>query len=106
MSKGRRIGGVEERGSEFQMTVDGETLPAYAGETIATVLLASGDIAIRHTLKQNKPRSVFCGIGICFDCLVTVDGVPNLRACMIPARPGCEVTRQRCLPREKLEHKE
>jgi len=96
----RRIGDVEARGAKFQIMVDGESVWAYAGETIATVLLACGDLIIRHTSKQNKPRSVFCGIGLCFDCLVTVDGVPNLRACMTQARPGCVVTRQRSISRE------
>jgi aerobic-type carbon monoxide dehydrogenase small subunit (CoxS/CutS family) len=38
---------------------------------------------------------VFCGIGVCFDCLVTVNGVPNQRACLVPARPGDEITTQR-----------
>ena len=106
MTTGRRIGGAENRGTEFQITVDGKEVSAYAGETIATVLLGGGDIVIRHTSKEDKPRSVFCGIGICFDCLVTVNGVPNQRACMTLARPGCVVTRQRGPPREAEEKRE
>ena len=99
MNGGRRIGSVEKRGAEFQITLDGREVSAYAGETIATVLLAEGDIILRRTSKEDKPRSVFCGIGICFDCLVTVNGVPNQRACMTLARPGCVVSRQRVFSR-------
>jgi predicted molibdopterin-dependent oxidoreductase YjgC len=103
--KARRIGHLQNRGTEFQITVDGKPVTAFAGETIASVLLADGNTVIRHTSKKDEPRSVFCGIGICFDCLVTVDGVPNQRACMIPARPGCVVTRQIVLPHEEEEHR-
>ena len=90
----RRIDGIVKRGEAFQITVDGKPVSAYPGETIATVLLAAGELVIRRTVKQDKPRSVFCGIGICFDCLVTVNSVPNQRACVTLAQPGCVVTRQ------------
>jgi predicted molibdopterin-dependent oxidoreductase YjgC len=95
MSKDRRISGPIVRGEPFQITVDGKPVTAYAGETIATVLLASGFRIFRHTARQGEPRSVFCGIGICYDCLVTVNNVPNQRACMTFAKPGLAVIRQR-----------
>jgi predicted molibdopterin-dependent oxidoreductase YjgC len=92
----RRLEEVERRCS-FEIEVDGQRVTAYAGETIATVLLASGERVIRRTLRNDEPRGVFCGIGICYDCLVTVDGAPNQRACMTAARPGQVITRQRGL---------
>ena len=94
MYKDKRIGGPIERGEALQITVDGESVTAYSGETIATVLLASGRRIFRHTARQGEPRSLFCGIGVCYDCLVTVDGVPNQRACMTFVRPGLAVRRQ------------
>lgn len=67
--------------------VDGEPVLAYPGETVATVLLATGRRTFRHT-PHAAPRGLFCGMGICFDCLVTVDGQPDVRACMTAVQPG------------------
>jgi len=57
---------------------------------VATVLLAMGRRAFRRT-GNGAPRGLFCGMGICFDCLVTVDGRPNVRACMTTVQPGMVV---------------
>jgi predicted molibdopterin-dependent oxidoreductase YjgC len=70
------------------VTVDGEPVQAYPGETVATVLLALGRQAFRHTDHLRAPRGLFCGMGVCFDCLVTIDGQPNERACMTPIHDG------------------
>lgn len=79
-----------ERGSAVTISVDGVPLPAYPGETIAGALLASGRRAWRHT-RHGQPRGLFCGIGLCFDCLVTVNGTPNVRACLTPVAAGMVV---------------
>jgi len=70
------------------LTIDDEPVQAFAGETVATVLLALGRRAFRYTDRFHAPRGLFCGMGVCFDCLVTVDGQPNVRACMTPVRAG------------------
>jgi aerobic-type carbon monoxide dehydrogenase small subunit (CoxS/CutS family) len=54
---------------------------------VATVLLALGRRTFRHT-GHGAPRGLFCGMGVCFDCLVTVDGVENVRACLTPVTEG------------------
>ena len=79
-----------ERGQAISITVDGVSLPAYEGETIAGALLASGRSAWRHA-RHGQPRGLYCGIGLCFDCLVTVNGTPNVRACLTPVAPGMVV---------------
>lgn len=73
-----------------QMTVlvDGQPTLAFEGEMVAAVLLASGHVAFRRTETEQRLRGLFCGMGICFDCLVTVDGVANVRACVTPVREG------------------
>jgi D-hydroxyproline dehydrogenase subunit gamma len=71
--------------------VDGETEVAYPGETVATVLLAMGRQTFRHTDQLHAPRGLFCGMGVCFDCLVTIDGQANVRACMTPVRAGMTI---------------
>jgi predicted molibdopterin-dependent oxidoreductase YjgC len=76
-----------ERGQAITITVDGIPLPVYEGETIAGALLASGRRAWRHT-RHGQPRGLYCGIGLCFDCLVTVNGTPNVRACLTPVAAG------------------
>ena len=78
----------------FQVTFDGTTLDALPGQTVAAVLWAAGIVSWRASRVQARPRGVFCGIGVCFDCLVTVNGVPNQRACLVPASPGDEITTQ------------
>jgi predicted molibdopterin-dependent oxidoreductase YjgC len=78
-----RIEMETKRGQAVTITVDGVPLQAYLGETIAGALLANGQRAWRRT-ESGEPRGLFCGMGICYDCLVTVDGVPNVRACITP----------------------
>ena len=73
------------------VVVDGQSVQAYPGETVATVLLALGRLVFRHTDRQHAPRGLFCGMGVCFDCLVTVDGQPNVRACVTPVKAGMVV---------------
>jgi predicted molibdopterin-dependent oxidoreductase YjgC len=79
-----------ERGQAITITVDGVPLPAYEGETIAGALLAAGRRAWRRT-SHGQPRGMFCGIGLCFDCLVTVNGTSNVRACVTPVAAGMVV---------------
>ncbi|MCX5011122.1 MULTISPECIES: (2Fe-2S)-binding protein [unclassified Streptomyces] len=73
---------------------DGRELPAQEGQSIAAVLWSAGILAWRTTREGGAPRGAFCGIGSCYDCLVTVNGRPNQRACLVPARPGDTVTTQ------------
>ncbi|MFJ6796839.1 (2Fe-2S)-binding protein [Streptomyces sp. NPDC091268] len=73
---------------------DGRELPVQDGQSIAAVLWAAGILSWRTTREGGAPRGVFCGIGTCHDCLVTVNGRPNQRACLLPARPGDTVTTQ------------
>lgn len=82
-------GGLE-RGPAVTITVDGLAVTAYAGETVAAALLAEGVAATRRT-PGGAPRGVFCGMGVCFDCLAVVDGLPNTRTCMTWARDGMDV---------------
>lgn len=74
------------------MIVDGEVVPAYAGETIAAALTAAGRRVFRHAPRTGAPRGVFCGIGACFECTVTVEGMGQVRSCVVPVRPGMRVS--------------
>jgi predicted molibdopterin-dependent oxidoreductase YjgC len=76
------------------VTVDGRALSAEPGQTIAAALIAAGVRHWRSTRHAGRPRGLFCGIGICFDCLLTVNGVPNVRACLTPVLPGDRIQTQ------------
>jgi len=82
-----------ERGPRVTIELDATSVEAYEGDTVAAVLLALGEAATRRTV-GGEPRGLFCGMGVCFDCLVVVDGVPNTRACMTWVRDGLRVQRQ------------
>jgi len=88
-----QLGAALARGPQVTISLDGRPVVAYAGETVATVLIAEGHRATRTTV-GGEPRGVFCGMGVCFDCLVVVDGAPNTRACMTFVAEGMDVRRQ------------
>ena len=75
---------------QFAIEVDGRPVPAAEGQTVAAALIGAGIAILRHT-SSGAPRGVFCGMGVCFDCLVTVDGLADQRACVTPVRPGMRV---------------
>lgn len=73
---------------------DGREVSFAAGQTIGAALIATGVYSWRTTRRSGKPRGLFCGIGACFDCLITVEGVPNQRACLVAAQPALNVSTQ------------
>jgi sarcosine oxidase, subunit alpha len=100
----RRIKIETRRGRKFEIEVDGRKVLAYEGETIAAVLLAAGIRVSRLTPNKHEPRGVYCGIGICHECVMVVNGVPDIRICQTLATPGCKVATQKGLgEREKVE---
>ena len=76
----------------FTLRVDGDEVPAYDGDSLAAVLMREGRTSWRRTRFGDRPRGLFCGIGACHDCLVSVDGVSGVRACLAPASAGAVVT--------------
>jgi predicted molibdopterin-dependent oxidoreductase YjgC len=66
----------------------GRTLTAREGQTVAAALTAAGVRSWRVTRRGERPRGLFCGIGACFDCLLTIDDRPAQRACLAPVRDG------------------
>ena len=81
-----------QRGKSFNIEVDGQQLIAHEGETVATVLLAAGIRAFARHAELSAPSRLFCGMGTCQQCLVTIDDLPNCQACRVLARPGMRVT--------------
>ncbi|WP_068425350.1 (2Fe-2S)-binding protein [Piscicoccus intestinalis] len=77
-----------------EFSFDGRPVPFRPGQTVGAALVADGRLSWRSTRRHSAPRGIFCGIGVCFDCLVTVDGRPNERACLVPAADGLRVSTQ------------
>jgi len=72
----------------ISFTFNYEAFTGLSGQSIAAALLAAGVRELRVTRFNEKPRSIFCGIGICFDCVVVVNGIANQRACLIEIAEG------------------
>jgi len=77
-----------------RLTFDGRPLLARAGEPLAAALVAAGVRVFRTMPQDGEPRGPFCMVGRCSDCLVVVDGTPNVRACVTPVREGMRVETQ------------
>ena len=77
-----------------KITIDGKPYEAIEGEMIAAVMMANRLMVHRHTAKRGEPRGVYCGIGQCTDCVMTVNGVPNVRTCITPVEDGMRVETQ------------
>ena len=76
------------------ITVGGKEYQAVKGEVIAAVLMANGIMVHRHTTKRHEPRGIYCGIGQCTDCVMTVNGKPNVRTCITPVEDGMVIETQ------------
>jgi predicted molibdopterin-dependent oxidoreductase YjgC len=79
---------------KVHITVNGKEIEAYEGEPIASAILASGIKVLRRTPKLKSPRSLFCAIGRCSDCVMTVNGTPSIRTCVTPVEDGMIVESQ------------
>jgi len=75
--------------AEVRFLIDGEAVTAFAGSTVAAVLLGLGKPFRRSA--AGEPRAALCGMGTCFECRVTIDGRPHERACLVACREGMEV---------------
>lgn len=86
--------GKPEKGKKVKFTYNGKILEGYEGEPIAVALKAAGIMVHRYTKKEHQPRGIFCAIGRCTDCVMIVDGKPNIRTCVTPLKAGMQVQTQ------------
>jgi predicted molibdopterin-dependent oxidoreductase YjgC len=87
--------GVLDKKKKIRIYVDGKEMEAYEGDMIASALLSNGKKVFRLTKKEKKPRGVFCAIGRCTDCIMIVDGTPNIRTCITPVKEGMKIDTQK-----------
>jgi predicted molibdopterin-dependent oxidoreductase YjgC len=83
-----------KKGKTVRFFFNGEEVEGCEGEPIAAALKALGVKIHRYTVKRHEPRGIFCAIGRCTDCVMVVDGVPNVRTCTTPLVGGMSVETQ------------
>ncbi|CAN5513315.1 (2Fe-2S)-binding protein [soil metagenome] len=84
MSDRTRIEAAVTRPAPIRLVVNGQAVTCYPGETVATALLASGINAFGRTA-SGAPRAPVCNMGVCFECVVTIEGNVGVRSCMTRA---------------------
>lgn len=82
---------ANEQRLAVEIFVEGRGVSAREGETLAVALLNAGVVPFRHTPVSGQPRAPLCLMGVCFDCLVEVDGAQNVQSCMVQVRAGMQV---------------
>ena len=82
----------------IHFTFNDVTIRAEQGDMLAAALLAAGIEKIRHSVVSGQPRAPYCLMGVCFECLVTVNGIQNRQACLMEVEPGMRVCSQEGAP--------
>lgn len=85
----------EKPAKEVEIYVDDKLIIAREGEMIAAALIANGIFINRYTMHKHKPRGIYCAIGRCTDCIMTVNDVPNIRTCVTEVKEGMRITTQK-----------
>ncbi|MFV0294597.1 MAG: (2Fe-2S)-binding protein [Hyphomicrobiaceae bacterium] len=84
----------EAVGRRVTVIVDGAALEVSENDSVAATLLAAGKDHVRRHPVTLAPRAPYCFMGVCFECLVTIDGVGNRQSCMVPVREGMVIETQ------------
>jgi len=84
----------ESTGATVPVEVEGRPVLAPAGVSAAAAVLLAGFDYIRETGISGAKRGPYCLMGVCFDCLAEIDGVPNRQSCMVTVQPGMIIRRQ------------
>jgi predicted molibdopterin-dependent oxidoreductase YjgC len=91
---------LDQSAAQVEIELDGETVSVPEGISVAAALLYLDRLPLRRSTVSGAPRAPFCMMGICFECLIEVDGVRDQRACQLTVRPGMRLRRQLAPPAE------
>jgi len=86
---------AEKQAAVVNFSFEGRRVEARATDSVAAAVLATGDRTTRTTPVSGSPRGPFCMMGVCFDCLLEIDGVPNVQSCMVTVKQDMVVRRMR-----------
>ncbi len=82
---------LPEREASIAIEIDGKPAAAAPGDSVAAAMFAAGISTFRRAPVDGGPRGPWCAMGVCFECLVEIDGEPNRQACMTPVRDGLRI---------------
>ena len=85
---------LDPAAATLRLFFEGAPIAARPGDSVAAALLAAGADCFRTTPLRGARRAAFCMMGVCFDCLVEIDGIANRQACLTPVAEGMQVRRQ------------
>ncbi len=85
---------LDETGATVTIEIDGKAVRAHFGDTVASALLAAGIDHCRTTPVSGAPRAPYCLMGVCFECLCTIDGIGSRQGCLVPVRDGMRIETQ------------
>jgi len=83
-----------EEGQRVRVTIDGKPVTARVGDSVAAAMLSCGLLSCRTTPISGEKRAPYCMMGVCFECLVTIDGVNNRQGCLIEVSEGMRIDTQ------------
>jgi len=86
---------IEPAADEVRFVYEGREVVARSDDSVATALLLAGETSLRTTPISSSARAPYCMMGVCFECLMEIDGVGNRQACLTPVAAGMRVQRQR-----------
>jgi D-hydroxyproline dehydrogenase subunit gamma len=86
---------LETTADPIRFDYEGRTITARSGDTVAAALLAASETTLRVTAVSGASRAPYCMMGVCFECLMEIDGVGNRQACLTLVAEGMHVRRQR-----------
>ena len=84
----------DPQGPQVSLVIDGRPMSVPAGLSVAAAVLQAGGLVARETAVSGSPRAPYCMMGVCFDCLMEIDGEANQQTCMLVVRDGMRVARQ------------
>src|SRR5438552_6149412 len=93
-----RPGEAIRRDRPLAIDFEGRRVSAFDGDTVGSALAAAGVTITSRSFKYHRPRGLFCMTGSCPNCLMQIDGIPNVRSCLEPVRAGMRVERQNAWP--------
>ncbi len=86
---------IDDVSETVSFTFEDQEIKTREGDTIAAALVMAGQQHLRNSVVSGEPRGLFCMMGTCFECLVEIDGMPNVQACRTRVREGMSVRRQK-----------
>jgi predicted molibdopterin-dependent oxidoreductase YjgC len=79
------------RGRQVRLEVNGQPIRAWEGESVSAALLRAGFLGTRNTPKRGQLRGYYCGMGVCFECMVDIENIGMQRGCQTPVTEGMSV---------------